>query len=159
MIKSSNPNNNLTNPDQIEEDRVSEHSLRPTSFNDFVGQKKEIQRLKVYIEAAKKRSESLDHVILYGPPGLGKTTLANIIAKELNVNIKMTSGPILVKAGDLAGVLTNLEDKSVLFIDVSLVERHRMIYAIFEDKIVTEIHALQIQAYTIAEWKKKKISN
>ena len=76
MIKSSNPNKNLTNPDQIEEDRVNEHSLRPTSFDDFVGQKKEIQKLKVYIEAAKKRGESLDHVVLYGPPGLGKTTLA-----------------------------------------------------------------------------------
>ena len=139
MIKSSNPNKNLTNPDQIEEDRISEHSLRPTSFNDFVGQKKEIQKLKVYIEAAKKRDESLDHVVLYGPPGLGKTTLANIISKELNVNIKMTSGPILVKAGDLAGVLTNLEDKSVLFID----EIHRI------NSIVEEYLYSAMEDYTI----------
>ena len=139
MIKSSNPNNNVTNPDKLEEDRVSEQSLRPISFEDFVGQKKEIEKLKVYIEAAKKRGESLDHVILYGPPGLGKTTLANIIAKELNVNIKMTSGPILVRAGDLAGVLTNLEEKSVLFIDEihrinSIVEEY--LYSAMEDYII-----------------------
>ena len=139
MIKSSNPNNNVTNPDKLDEDRVSEQSLRPISFEDFVGQKKEIEKLKVYIEAAKKRGESLDHVILYGPPGLGKTTLANIIAKELNVNIKMTSGPILVRAGDLAGVLTNLEEKSVLFIDEihrinSIVEEY--LYSAMEDYII-----------------------
>ena len=139
MIKSSNPNNNVTNPDKLEEDRLNEQSLRPMSFKDFVGQKKEIEKLKVYIEAAKKRGESLDHVILYGPPGLGKTTLANIIAKELNVNIKMTSGPILVRAGDLAGVLTNLEEKSVLFIDEihrinSIVEEY--LYSAMEDYII-----------------------
>ena len=139
MIKSSNPNNNVTNPDKLEEDRLNEQSLRPVSFKDFVGQKKEIEKLKVYIEAAKKRGESLDHVILYGPPGLGKTTLANIIAKELNVNIKMTSGPILVRAGDLAGVLTNLEEKSVLFIDEihrinSIVEEY--LYSAMEDYVI-----------------------
>ena len=139
MIKSSNPNNNVTNPDKLEEDRLNEQSLRPMSFKDFVGQKKEIEKLKVYIEAAKKRGESLDHVILYGPPGLGKTTLANIIAKELNVNIKMTSGPILVRAGDLAGVLTNLEEKSVLFIDEihrinSIVEEY--LYSAMEDYVI-----------------------
>tara|TARA_B100000579_G_scaffold415661_1_gene410478 strand:- start:3355 stop:4359 length:1005 start_codon:yes stop_codon:yes gene_type:complete len=139
MIKSSNPNNNVTNPDKLEEDQVSEQSLRPISFKDFVGQKKEIAKLKVYIQAAKKRGESLDHVILYGPPGLGKTTLANIIAKELNVNIKMTSGPILVRAGDLAGVLTNLEEKSALFIDEihrinSIVEEY--LYSAMEDYII-----------------------
>ena len=139
MIKSSNPNNNITTPDKLEEDQVNEQNLRPISFKDFVGQKKEIAKLKVYIQAAQKRGESLDHVILYGPPGLGKTTLANIIAKELNVNIKMTSGPILVRAGDLAGVLTNLEDKSVLFIDEihrinSIVEEY--LYSAMEDYVI-----------------------
>ena len=139
MIKSSNSNNNITTPDKIEEDHVNEQNLRPLSFNDFIGQKKEIEKLKVYIEAAHKRGESLDHVILYGPPGLGKTTLANIIAKELNVNIKMTSGPILVRAGDLAGVLTNLDEKSVLFIDEihrinSIVEEY--LYSAMEDYVI-----------------------
>tara|TARA_X000001036_G_C20679192_1_gene805318 strand:+ start:46 stop:1050 length:1005 start_codon:yes stop_codon:yes gene_type:complete len=139
MIKSSNPNKNVTTPDKIEEDHVNEQNLRPLSFNDFIGQRKEIEKLKVYIEAAHKRNESLDHVILYGPPGLGKTTLANIIAKELNVNIKMTSGPILVRAGDLAGVLTNLDDKSVLFIDEihrinSIVEEY--LYSAMEDYVI-----------------------
>ena len=122
MIKSSNSNKNITSPDRLEEDYINEQNLRPLTFLDFVGQKKEIDKLKVYIEAAQKRGESLVHVMIYGPPGLGKTTLANIISKELNVNIKMTSGPILDRAGDLAGVLTNLEDKDTLFID----EIHRL---------------------------------
>ncbi len=139
MIKSFNSNNNITNPDKIDEDNIVESGLRPLSFDDFVGQKKEIDKLKVFIKASLKRSESLDHVIIYGPPGLGKTTLSNIIAKELNVNIKLTSGPILDRAGDLAGILTNLEDKDVLFIDEihrlnSVVEEY--LYSAMEDYII-----------------------
>ena len=139
MIKSFNSNNNITNPDKIDEDNIVESGLRPLSFDDFVGQKKEIDKLKVFIKASLKRSESLDHVIIYGPPGLGKTTLSNIIAKELNVNIKLTSGPILDRAGDLAGILTNLEDKDVFFIDEihrlnSVVEEY--LYSAMEDYII-----------------------
>ena len=139
MIKSSNSNKQITTPDKLQEDTINELSLRPTSFSDFIGQSKEIEKLKVYIKAAQKRKESLDHVILYGPPGLGKTTLANIIAHELKVNIKMTSGPILIRAGDLAGVLTNLDDKGVLFIDEihrlnSVVEEY--LYSAMEDYLI-----------------------
>lgn len=105
-----------------EEDKEMDKSIRPKSFDDFNGQKKLVSNLKVFVEAAKIRHEALDHVILAGPPGLGKTTLANIISNELNSSIKVTSGPVLEKAGDLAGVLTNLEKNDVLFID----EIHRL---------------------------------
>ncbi|MBI44978.1 MAG: Holliday junction branch migration DNA helicase RuvB [Candidatus Marinimicrobia bacterium] len=139
MIKSSSSNKDITTPDKLDEDVTNEKSLRPSRFSDFIGQKKEVEKLKVYIKAAKKRSEALDHVILYGPPGLGKTTLANIIAKELDVNIKLTSGPILDRAGDLAGVLTNLEEHGVLFIDEihrlnSVVEEY--LYSAMEDYVI-----------------------
>ncbi len=103
-------------------EREFERALRPLSFSDFQGQDKLVENLKVFVEAAKLRAEALDHVLLHGPPGLGKTTLANIIANELNVGFKVTSGPVLEKPGDLAGLLTSLEDGDVLFID----EIHRL---------------------------------
>jgi Holliday junction DNA helicase RuvB len=99
-----------------------ENSLRPLTFNGFKGQGKVVENLKVFVKAARLRSESLDHVLLHGPPGLGKTTLANIIANELGVGFKVTSGPVLDKPGDLAGLLTSLEPKDLLFID----EIHRL---------------------------------
>ncbi|MCD4698614.1 MAG: Holliday junction branch migration DNA helicase RuvB [Bacteroidales bacterium] len=99
-----------------------EKVLRPSEFEDFAGQQKVVDNLKVFVEAAKLRKESLDHVLLHGPPGLGKTTLSYIIANELGVNIKVSSGPVLDKPGDLAGLLTNLEENDVLFID----EIHRL---------------------------------
>ena len=112
---------------EIEEDGLNEEFemeqvLRPKLFEDFEGQDKIVNNLKVFIEAATQREDALDHVLLHGPPGLGKTTLANIIANELGVSIKTTSGPVLDKPGDLAGLLTNLEDRDVLFID----EIHRL---------------------------------
>lgn len=103
-------------------DKDIEKTLRPVSFEDFVGQQKIVENLKIFVEAAKQRSEALDHVLLHGPPGLGKTTLSFIIANELRSNIKLSSGPVIDKAGDLAGLLTNLEPNDVLFID----EIHRL---------------------------------
>lgn len=104
-------------PDKIDEDLDIELSLRPQRLDDFVGQERLKENLAVFIQAAKERQEALDHVLLYGPPGLGKTTLANIISRELTAQITTTSGPVLEKAGDLAGVLTNLQSHDVLFVD------------------------------------------
>lgn len=107
---------------------LDEQSIRPLSLDDFTGQKKTRENLKVFIEAAKTRKEPLDHVLLFGPPGLGKTTLAQIISKELNVGFRATSGPVISKAGDLAAILTNLQPNDVLFID----EIHRLNAAVEE---------------------------
>jgi Holliday junction DNA helicase RuvB len=103
-------------------------ALRPRLLADFVGQAKARANLQVFIEAARSRGEALDHVLFVGPPGLGKTTLAQIVARELGVNFRATSGPVIVKAGDLAALLTNLEDRDVLFID----EMHRLSPAVEE---------------------------
>jgi len=122
MIESFHNPDQVTSPDKFEEDAILEQSLRPSRFDEFVGQEKTVENLKVYIQAASQRAEALDHVLLFGPPGLGKTTLAGIISKEMNVNIKMSSGPVLDRPGDLAGILTNLAKQDVFFID----EIHRL---------------------------------
>ena len=113
--------------DEPQEQQV-EISLRPTSFDEYIGQERLKKNLKLAIDAAKKRGESIDHVLLYGPPGLGKTTMANVIAREMGANIRITSGPAIEKAGDLASIVTNLQDGDILFID----EIHRMPRAVEE---------------------------
>ncbi len=132
--------NKIINPEleDIQEERL-ETTLRPKTLSEYIGQTKVKENMKVYIEAAKKRGEPLDHVLLYGPPGLGKTTLSNIISNEMNSNIKITSGPAIEKPGDLAALLTNLSPFDVLFID----EIHRL------SKSVEEILYPALEDYTL----------
>lgn len=141
----------IITPDCISEDS-SEFSLRPQKINEYIGQDKVKERLKIFIEAAKQRKEPLDHVLLYGPPGLGKTTMANIIANEMGGNLKVTSGPAIERAGDLAAILTTLKDYDVLFID----EIHRLnrsveeiLYPAMEDYVLDIVIGKGAQAKSI----------
>lgn len=127
MNDTSAGDDRMVSPEDVEQD-VPDTGIRPVVLDDFIGQEKVRQNLRVFIEAARGRSDALDHVLFYGPPGLGKTTLAQIVARELGVNFRATSGPVIAKAGDLAAILTNLQERDVLFID----EIHRLNPAVEE---------------------------
>lgn len=128
-----------TDPHILEDEQALDSSLRPTDFNEFVGQEKVVENLKVFIQAAKERGDALDHLLLFGPPGLGKTTLAHIVAHQLGVHIHVSSGPVLERPGDLAGLLTKLGPRDVLFID----EIHRL------NNVVEEYLYSAMEDYTI----------
>ena len=124
---------------QSSDEKIFDRAIRPKSLNEFIGQNNVREQMQIFIEATKNRQESLDHVLIFGPPGLGKTTLAHIISHELNVNLKQTSGPVLEKAGDLAAILTNLEPNDVLFID----EMHRL-NAVVEEVLYPAMEDFQL---------------
>ena len=132
-------NIHIVDPEPLSNEILLEKSLRPSFFDEFIGQKRLVENLKLFIKAANKRKEALDHVLLFGPPGLGKTTIANIISRELKTNIKLSSGPVIEKAGDLAGVITNLNNRDVFFID----EIHRL-RSIVEEYLYSAMEDLSI---------------
>ena len=133
-------NERIINPELVDSgEELIENSLRPQTLSEYIGQTKVKENMKIYIEAAKKRGEPLDHCLFYGPPGLGKTTISNIIANEMNSKIKITSGPALEKTGDLAAILTGLSENDILFID----EIHRL------NKTIEEILYPALEDYTL----------
>jgi len=138
MVKKKTQNR-VVDPSEKEEEKSFDATLRPKRLNEYVGQDKVKENLKIFMAAAKKRREPIEHVLLYGPPGLGKTTLAHIIAKEMNVNIRVTSGPAIERSGDLAAILTNLEPGDILFID----EIHRL------NKVIEEILYPAMEDYAL----------
>lgn len=139
MTTQTDENRVVSGISQNDDDQVLDVTLRPTTMNEFIGQHKIKESLDIFMQAAKQRQESIEHVLLYGPPGLGKTTLAHIIAKQMNVNIRVTSGPALERAGDLAAILTNLEEGDILFID----EIHRL------NKLIEEVLYPAMEDYAL----------